>query len=52
LIDLYGKTIRSTVAASGLNQVRFDVSELPTGIYNLTITNAEFRAVQKVVIKK
>jgi hypothetical protein len=52
LIDLYGKTIRSTVAASGLNQVRFDVSELPTGIYNLTTTNAEFRAVQKVVIKK
>ncbi|MBA3898895.1 MAG: T9SS type A sorting domain-containing protein, partial [Bacteroidetes bacterium] len=52
LLDLYGKTLRSSIAIKGTNEIRFDVSEFPTGIYYLTISNNEFRDVQKIVINK
>lgn len=52
LIDLTGRAVYSKITnVAGLNQERIDVSNLDKGIYFLTLTSANSKSTQKIIIQ-
>ena len=50
LLDLSGKSVRSSSHQSGSGSIRMDVSDLPRGVYFVSLENTENRLTKKVLL--